>query len=111
MTQFSRNTNSDFPSDPQASSAMGAAAHAGEGPRRNPLLALWHRRWIIVITTLISVTVASIHLYRSPRIWQAAARITVDRVGPRIINNDPSEALGQAQNYLMTQCEVLRSRK
>jgi capsular exopolysaccharide synthesis family protein len=123
MTQFSRNTKTDFfPHDVPATvthvssavlaSATAGGAGAGEAPRRNPLLAIWMHRWIVLITMVLCVTAAIIYLVRAPNIFEARARLTVERTGPRIVNNDPiTSDIAQAQNFLNTQCEVLQSRK
>lgn len=105
MTQFSRNTKTDFLNQDVPS------PHANDAPRRNPLLSIWLHRWIVLSTLAVVVMAAIVHLYRAERIYQATARLTVERSGPRVVNNDPSEVLGQAQNFLNTQCEVLKSRK
>ncbi|CAN5553004.1 polysaccharide biosynthesis tyrosine autokinase [soil metagenome] len=105
MTQFSRNTTTDF---------MNHDAHvpaSSEAPKRNPLLSIWTHRWIVVTTILLLVAGAIIYLVRAEKIYQAGARLTVERSGPRVVNNDPSEISGQAQNFLNTQCEILCSRK
>ncbi|MBC8106757.1 MAG: polysaccharide biosynthesis tyrosine autokinase [Anaerolineae bacterium] len=105
MTQFSRNTKTDFLNSEVPSQ------QSSDAPRRNPLLSIWMHRWIVLGTMAIVVAAAIIHLYRAERIYQATARLTVERSGPRVVANDPSELMGQAQNFLNTQCEVLKSRK
>src|SRR4051794_18575087 len=97
MTQFSRNTKSDLlPMDNPGAHRHGGA-HSAPGmpgvdqqPRRNVMLALWTRRWIVVATMAAALIVAGVHLYRAPRIYQASARVTVERAGPHMVNNDPS---------------------
>src|SRR5450432_1333728 len=102
MTQFPRNLNSNLTvgdNGGQSPKHLDAGAMPGnEGHRRNPLLALWHHRWIVVITLVLSCIVAVVRLYRAQTIYEASARLTVDRSGPRMVSNDPSEAVGQAQN-------------
>src|SRR3954453_15852410 len=105
MTQFSRNTKTDFLSHDAS------VPQPTEASQRNPLLSIWTHRWVVLIVMLLVSAVAVVHLYRAERIFQATARLTVERSGPRIVNNDPSEVMGQAQNFLNTQGEVLRSRK
>src|SRR4051812_18301945 len=124
MTQFSRHTKADYAPAQQVAPLAAAPSvaaphdlaafgtpHGADGARRNPIQAIWNRRWIVVFTLLLSVAAAVVHLLRATPIYQATARLTVERNGPRIVANDPSDIAGQQQNYLNTQCEVLRSRK
>lgn len=117
MTQFSRNTKSDYaavpPPVPHADLAGAAQGVAGGGDwlRRNPIQSIWNRRWIVLITMALTTAIGVVHLWRATSIYQATARLTVERNGPRVVANDPSDIAGQTQNFLNTQCEVLRSRK
>src|SRR5437773_3613185 len=75
----------------------------------------WHvileRRWL-VIAAFISVFVLSlIYLAKAPRIFQAVARIQIDRESDNILNL--KEALsfdGRETDYLQTQYKNLKSR-
>ncbi|MGH7178115.1 MAG: GumC family protein [Tepidisphaeraceae bacterium] len=109
MTGFSRNTKSEFPA-PDLSGG-GEMVVTSEPPRRNPLAVVWQRRWIVAGTIALSLILATIHLFRATRVYQATSKLTVERTGPRIITNDPSADFNQASNFLNTQCEVIKSRK
>jgi succinoglycan biosynthesis transport protein ExoP len=75
----------------------------------------WHvileRRWL-VIAAFISVFVLSlIYLAKAPRIYQAVARVQIDRESDNILN--VKEALsfdGRETDYLQTQYKNLKSR-
>lgn len=117
MTQFSRNTQIDpivtgNGADAGAGPGAGLPSHGGlDWPRRNPLVSVWNHRWIALVTMLVVVAAAVVQVVRAKPLYEARARLTVERTGPRVVANDPSDVSGQTQNYLNTQCEVLRSRK
>jgi uncharacterized protein involved in exopolysaccharide biosynthesis len=98
MTQFSRNTQADYSAHANGATESHAPS-ASEWPRRNPLLAIWNRRWIAVITMLLVVVAAIVHVSRAKPVFEARARLTVERTGPRVVANDPSDVAGQTQNY------------
>jgi succinoglycan biosynthesis transport protein ExoP len=75
----------------------------------------WHiileRRWL-VITAFISVFVlALIYLYKAPRIYQAVARLQIDREDSGALNiRQVLSVDGREQDYLQTQYKNLQSR-
>src|SRR5688572_14375104 len=95
--------------DPGAAGAPGAQAFAPlESPRRNPLLVVWQRRWIVVSTLVLGLGCAIVYLARATPIYESRARVMVQPTGPRIMPNDPAGAAA-TQNFLYTQADVIMS--
>ncbi len=105
MSAFNRNPMTDLqPAD------LGSPG-SSEAPRRNPMLVVWQRRWIIVICLVLALGAAIVYLSVATPIYQGTAQVIVEQNTPRIIANDPSGMMmANAPNYLWTQCTLLRSR-
>ena len=78
-------------------------------PRRNPLMMIWSRRWYVVVALIIGLAAAIAYLWQATPIYHGVARIYVQQNGPRIMTNDPTAGMAQTQNFLYTQCELLKS--
>jgi capsular exopolysaccharide synthesis family protein len=83
-----------------------------ETPRRNPLLIIWQRRWIIVTCVMLALGVGILYLYTTTPLYQGVAKVYVEQNIPRIVPNDPTSGgvMSGGQNYLWTQCELIQSR-
>ncbi|HWP39621.1 MAG TPA: polysaccharide biosynthesis tyrosine autokinase, partial [Tepidisphaeraceae bacterium] len=89
-------------------------ALAAETPRRSPLTVMWQRRWIILCCILLALLGAIVYLLPAVTtpIYAGYAKLVVEQNTPRIIASDPTAAmLAGSQNYLWTQCELMRSRE
>lgn len=75
-------------------------------PRRNILRALWRRRLIILVVTLLGAAGAFAYLSRLTPIYASTARLYVEQRRPRVIG---MEDLGTSVSNLHTQCELIRS--
>jgi capsular polysaccharide biosynthesis protein len=91
--------------------AAASAGAAADAHRRNPLLVLWNRRWIIVSCLLIALAAGIIRLKLAIQVYESTAQVTIEQNTPRIISNDPSGMMvSSTQNFLWTQCTVIKSR-
>src|SRR5580765_3069773 len=76
----------------------------------------WHvvleRRWL-VITAFVSVFILSlIYLYKAPRIYEAIARMEIDRDTENVLNLKEALSIdGRDLDYWQTQYKNLKSRK
>src|SRR5262245_21102874 len=59
-----------------------------EAPRRNPLLVLWYRRWIVVTCPLIGLIAAFIYLRSATPIYESNAKVRIETNTTRIISSD-----------------------
>jgi polysaccharide biosynthesis transport protein len=75
----------------------------------------WHvvleRRWLVLSAFLSVLLLSLFYLYRAPRIYEAAARIQIDREAENILNiKDVVSLDGREQDYLQTVYKNLQSR-
>lgn len=77
-------------------------------PRRGILQVVWHRRWIVLLCLLACSAGALVYLSKATPIYTSTSRLLVEQRGPRIIHADEG-FMTQSNNYLYTQCELLRS--
>jgi capsular exopolysaccharide synthesis family protein len=107
MTAFTRSQKVEY--------RPAEAAHqpaSGSGHQRNVLLALWHRRWIVLVVTMVFLAIAIVRLERATPKFLATAKITVEQNVRPIVNSADSDTGGsQSQNFLYTQVEIIKSRK
>src|SRR4051812_35892172 len=69
-------------------------------PRRNPLLVLWQRRWLVVGSLGLAMVGAIVYLTVATPIYESSASVLVEQNIPRIIANDPSgAAINSNLNY------------
>ena len=70
---------------------------------------IWNRRWIVLTCVIVALAGAIVYLTQATRSTRAA-RIYVEQNGPRIMTpNEQAGVMMQTQNFLYTQCELLRS--
>lgn len=103
-------TMTAFP--PSSATDSAPAAQASQPPvdaRRNPLLVVWHRRWIVLCAIVLSVAAAILYLAQATPIYESRARLYVTQNGPRIMANDQTAVMMQGQNFLYTQADLLMS--
>src|SRR5262249_25503226 len=87
------------------------AAPGIDHSRRNPLLVLWQRRWILVVCMLLALACAIVWLWTRVPLYMGSAQVLVEQNLPRIVPNAPtSGAMSGGQNYLWTQCGLIQSR-
>jgi len=65
-------------------------------------------RWIILVTTLLSLIAAFLYLRRATPIYTSTSRLYVEQRGPKIIN-EYEGIMTQSKNYLYTQAELIKS--
>jgi polysaccharide biosynthesis transport protein len=102
--------------NPEPVGAPAGVGNAGELDLRGFFRLLMRRRWIIVGAVLVSVAGAGVVTLRSPRMYQAATRVIIDKNPPQVLADDVREvyALGTqgywlSQEYYSTQYELIRS--
>jgi capsular exopolysaccharide synthesis family protein len=69
---------------------------------------LWRRRWIICGVTLLSVVAAGLYLIFATPMYEAQAKLYVAPMASSMLPGQSGEAR-LPDNYLRTQCEVIRS--
>lgn len=76
------------------------------------LSVLLRRIWIIVPIVVIVTTVGVVRAFRVPRTYHAAAKLLVERQGPRLMQFESGlqDAYGWDPNYYSTQTQLARSR-
>ncbi len=77
--------------------------------RRNPLLIIWSRRWIVLGCIIVCVAAAVAYLINATPIYESKARLYVTANSPRIMSSDQSGIMMQNQNFLYTQADLLMS--
>lgn len=82
---------------------------AAERTHRNPMLVLWRRRWIIVICLVLSLIGATFYLKYKQPVFEASAQIYIRQDAGRVISVDPNMGMSATQNFLQTQCALIRS--
>lgn len=70
----------------------------------------WERKWIIVTTLIIAVTLTYIYNSRQIPIYEASARIQVDSDRMKVINIEDVQSYTGDTAYLNTQIKILESR-
>src|SRR5437667_12816687 len=75
----------------------------------------WHvileRRWLVVAAFVSVFTLCLIYLFNAQRIFQATARMQIDRESDHVLNiKDVFAVDGREQDYLQTQYKNLQSR-
>src|SRR3954451_24477071 len=114
MTAFPRNNALDrvneYPGSlPEPMNGQAGPPGAPEGHRRNPLQAIWMRRWIVVFATVLALGVGAAHFYLSTRVYESSSRLVVEKGGPKLLANDPLGNAGVLSNFLNTQAEIMHS--
>ncbi|UCG57952.1 MAG: polysaccharide biosynthesis tyrosine autokinase [Phycisphaerales bacterium] len=70
---------------------------------------LWLRPWTILLTTVLALVAAYVHIDRATPLYTSTSRVYVEQKIPRIIRDSEEGVMSRSQNYLHTQAEVLRS--
>src|SRR5947209_1780434 len=76
------------------------------------LLTLRKHQWIILSFALAVVTVVTIATFRMKPVYEAKARIEIDRENTSILpfqGNDPYDVVSDMDNYIETQSKILAS--
>jgi uncharacterized protein involved in exopolysaccharide biosynthesis/Mrp family chromosome partitioning ATPase len=81
-------------------------------PELKLILGMLRRRiWMIVTTTVIVTTIGVVHAFRATPVYEAVAKILIEREGPRVMNFDEVLQLqGSDRDYDKTQQELVKSR-
>lgn len=78
--------------------------------RKNPLRALWRRRWVVLTCMIIGAIVGYAIFVTSEPVYQGTARILVSQSAPKLVQQDFQGMLAAGgNNWLKTQCELIRS--
>jgi succinoglycan biosynthesis transport protein ExoP len=115
MTAFPRNNaldrvNEYQPSLPEPMNGQaGPPGGATEGSRRNPLQAIWMRRWIVVFVTALALGAGVAQFFLTQRVYESSSRLVVEQGGPKLLANDPLGGVGVLSNFLNTQAEIMHS--
>lgn len=65
-------------------------------------------RWIILVTTILSLLAAFLYLWRATPIYTSTSRLYVEQRGPKIIS-EYEGVMTRSKNYLYTQAELIKS--
>jgi len=71
--------------------------------------AIWRRKWVILLVTIICVVGAYVYISRSKPTFSSSARIYIERTATKISANADSSDSSMSSSYLYAQCELLRS--
>lgn len=74
----------------------------------NLFRALWRRRLMVLVMTLVGVGGALVYLARAPQVFTSSAQVYVEQKGPKIIT-ELEGVMTRSKNYLFTQCELIKS--
>jgi capsular exopolysaccharide synthesis family protein len=85
-----------------------AGGFEAAGFSRNLLTTLWLGRWIVLLVVALCLAGGIIYISRQTPIYVGASRIYVEKTGPRLMNESQG-IMTQSNNYLGTQCELLKS--
>src|SRR5947199_10283730 len=91
------------------------AAEAGRHQEKINLRHYWHvileRRWLVIAAFFSVFALCLIYLFNAQRIFQATARMQIDRESDNVLNiKDVFAVDGREQDYLQTQYKNLQSR-
>ena len=101
-----------MPDDTQQSAAGGWRPQPGDEPELKRYLVVMRRRiWVIVAVFVIIATVGILSAFRATPVYEASARILIEKQGPRVMNYEEApQAQGTDNDYYQTQQELVRSR-
>src|SRR5262245_41795671 len=86
----------------------GRVSSATTAPPQDSLLEIvWRRRATVIVCLILAVGVAWAYLSITPKVYTATSRLLVQHVSPSLSADGGSS--DAEQNYLQTQCELLRS--
>ena len=91
--------------------ATGYSSANEEPPRRNLVQAIWMRRWWVVFAVAVALIAGAVKYKTTTPMYQATAQLVVEQSRPNIIANDPAGVMTGTSNYLLTQVELIRSRR
>ena len=78
-------------------------------PQSDIMMLVWRYRWLMACVMGVSLLVALVYLKRALPSYTATSRIYVQQDGPKIVNEFQGIVTQPMDNFLYTQCEVLRS--
>ena len=84
---------------------------SGEPGFRHCVSIVRRRLWVILAALVILGTIGAVHAYRATPIYQATAKLLIERQTPRIIKfDDLAQLPGSEEDYYKTQQELVKSR-
>ena len=86
-----------------------AGAGLWDGLSESLLVTLWRRRWTVLLTSVLILAMALVHLRRATPLYTSTSRIYVEQTGPKVFDRDEQGVMTRSVNYLYTQAELLRS--
>jgi len=83
----------------------------GEPELKHYIGILRRRIWVVITTFVIIVTLATVYTFKATPIYQAAAKILIEKQAPRLMNvEDVMQSQASDRDYYRTQKELVRSR-
>lgn len=82
---------------------------SGERLSEDLLEVLWHRRWTILLTSVLALGAALVYLHRATPLYTSTSRVYVEQTGPKVFDRDEQGVMTRSTNYLFTQAELLQS--
>jgi capsular exopolysaccharide synthesis family protein len=70
---------------------------------------IWRNRWIVLITTVVTLAAAVVYLAKATPIYTSTSRIYVEQSGPKIFTETEEGVMTRSKNFLYTQSELLKS--
>ena len=77
-------------------------------PHQSILRIIWRRRRIVLLAFVMCMGAGVVYLAKATPIYTSSSRLLVEQTGPKVITTSDG-FVAQSQNYLYTQCELLRS--
>src|SRR3954452_22569459 len=70
---------------------------------------VWRSRWIVLLAPIICIGAALVYLHRTRLEYTSSSRIFIEQNGPKLIATNEGGFMPGGNNFLATQCEVLKS--
>jgi capsular exopolysaccharide synthesis family protein len=86
-----------------------AAPRPAVAPVASLFHVLWRRRWAMVGCAIAAVCVALVYLNKAIPVYASSSQLYVQPQNPRVIAESVGGQAGNSGNYLLTQCELIRS--
>jgi len=87
----------------------GQRSGSGEGLSEDLFEVLWHRRWTVLLISVLALGAALVYLHRATPLYTSTSRVYVEQTGPKVFDRDEQGVMTRSTNYLFTQAELLQS--
>lgn len=101
-----------MPDDTHQAGAEAWLPRAADEPQLKHYVTVMRRRiWVIVTVFVIVATVGILSAFKATPLYEASARILIEKQGPRVMNfEETAQSQGVDNDYYQTQQELVKSR-